>query len=195
MITRSIESLRPLNILASRHASTLSISPIPPSKPQRLNLGESSNSSKQRSSINSSSSLATTFPAPAERKATHHFIKLQRSAIALPERYRATIKALGLRKRHSVVLQPFHKLTAGQILRVKELVDVRNVTKEEGEAMVERERNKSEGSGVEPTGVAFGGGRTSICELTSPSNIECLKSAHAETLRSSGYVLIIQMIG
>ena len=194
MITRSVQSLRPLNVLAYRHASTSSTSHIPPSKPQRLNLGESSNSSKQRSSTNTSS-LPTTFPAPADRKATHHFIKLQRSAIALPERYRATIKALGLRKRHSVVLQPFHKLTAGQILRVKELVDVRNVTKEEGEAMVERERHKSEGSGVEPTGVAFGGGRTSICELTCQRNNECLKSAHAETLRSMGYVLVIQMIG
>lgn len=45
------------------------------------------------------------------------------------------------------------------ILRVKELIEVRNVTYEEGLDLVKRTRDRSEGSGVEITGIAFGGSR------------------------------------
>lgn len=47
-------------------------------------------------------------------------------------------------------------------MRVKELVRVRNVDEEEGKRAIVRRR--AEGSGLEPAGRAFGGGRGEVVQ-------------------------------
>lgn len=58
-----------------------------------------------------------------------------RSGIGLPKRTQGVLKALGLRQRMKTVFYPVTPEVAGQIMRVKELVSVREVdralTKEE----------------------------------------------------------------
>ncbi|KAF2141343.1 uncharacterized protein K452DRAFT_288042 [Aplosporella prunicola CBS 121167] len=54
-------------------------------------------------------------------------ITLLRSAIGLPEKTRGVLAALGLRKRMRTVFHPVSQSVAGQIFRVKELVDVQEV--------------------------------------------------------------------
>ncbi|KAK5159696.1 mitochondrial 54S ribosomal protein YmL33 [Cryomyces antarcticus] len=62
-------------------------------------------------------------------------ITLLRSAIGLPRRSSGVLAALGLRKRMRTVYHPVTPTVAGQIMHVKELVDVEEVeealTKEE----------------------------------------------------------------
>lgn len=52
---------------------------------------------------------------------------MTRSAIGLPKSSQRTLEALGLNKRMAVMLHPHSQDTAGQLLRVKELVKVDNV--------------------------------------------------------------------
>ena len=54
-------------------------------------------------------------------------ITLIRSAIGLPKRTQAVLRALGLRKRMKTVFQPVTPGAAGQIMKVKELVAVSEV--------------------------------------------------------------------
>ncbi|EOD45113.1 putative mitochondrial 54s ribosomal protein 33 protein [Neofusicoccum parvum] len=54
-------------------------------------------------------------------------ITLMRSAIGLPQKTRGVLAALGLRKRMRTVYHPVTQSVAGQIVRVKELVDVHEV--------------------------------------------------------------------
>lgn len=54
-------------------------------------------------------------------------ITLLRSAIGLPKASSGVLKALGLRKRLRTVYHPVSPQVAGQIFRVKELVDVQEV--------------------------------------------------------------------
>ncbi|KAL1407709.1 39S ribosomal protein L33, mitochondrial [Vanrija albida] len=86
---------------------------------------------------------------------THYLITLVRSARGLPPASGATLEALGLHRLHQSVLHPFGPEAAGKILKVKELVTVRNVTEAEGRVAAIRRR--PEGSGVVPTGRAPGG--------------------------------------
>jgi large subunit ribosomal protein L30 len=62
-------------------------------------------------------------------------ITLMRSGIGLPLKTQGVLKALGLRKRMTTVYHPVSQSVAGQIMRIKELVDVKEVshalTKEE----------------------------------------------------------------
>ncbi|KAK6905559.1 ribosomal protein L30 [Kwoniella mangroviensis CBS 8507] len=88
---------------------------------------------------------------------THHLITLIRSPIGLPASSRKTLEALGLYRLRESALHPFGETTAGRILKVKELVHVANVTKAEGEVL--RKRRRSEGSGLEPSGRVYGGGK------------------------------------
>jgi large subunit ribosomal protein L30 len=66
---------------------------------------------------------------------TYFRITLMRSGIGLPKRTQGVLKALGLRQRMKTVFYPVSPEVAGQIMRVKELVSVREVdralTKEE----------------------------------------------------------------
>lgn len=58
---------------------------------------------------------------------TYFRITLMRSAIGLPQKSRGVLAALGLRKRMCTVYHPVTQSVAGQIMRVKELVDVQEV--------------------------------------------------------------------
>jgi large subunit ribosomal protein L30 len=54
-------------------------------------------------------------------------ITLVRSAIGLPRKTSGVLKALGLKKRMATVFYPVTPDVAGQIMKVKELVSVREV--------------------------------------------------------------------
>ncbi|TPR03912.1 hypothetical protein CAN33_002505 [Aspergillus niger] len=51
-------------------------------------------------------------------------VTLMRSAIGLPRRTNDVLKALGLKKRMATVFHPVSPSVAGQIMKVKELVQV-----------------------------------------------------------------------
>lgn len=90
--------------------------------------------------------------------ATHYLITLKRSHIGLPKEYKETLEALGLHdKLHRSVIHPFSPTTAGQILKVKELIQVKVVTEKEGLAWIKRD--KGEKKGWEIVGKLFGGSR------------------------------------
>ncbi|WVQ85350.1 ribosomal protein L30 [Cryptococcus sp. DSM 104549] len=109
-------------------------------------------SSLRHLSTSTSASAPASAPTP-----THHLITLNRSPIALPEAIRGTLAVLGLRRRQQNALHKFSPEVTGRILRVKELVTVINVTEEEGLLLATKSR--SEGSGVEPSGRVYGGGK------------------------------------
>lgn len=54
-------------------------------------------------------------------------ITLLRSGIGMPEKMQGVLKALGLRKRNKTVYYPVSRSLAGQLMRIKELVDVKEV--------------------------------------------------------------------
>jgi len=54
-------------------------------------------------------------------------ITLMRSGIGMPAKVQGVLKALGLRKRVTTVYHPVSQSVAGQIMRIKELVDVKEV--------------------------------------------------------------------
>jgi large subunit ribosomal protein L30 len=76
-------------------------------------------------------------------------ITLLRSAIGLPKKTRGVLLALGLRKRMATSFVPVSSDTAGQIMKVKELVDVQEVGEEKTRAQVKAERKPDAGFYVE----------------------------------------------
>ncbi|KIO28351.1 hypothetical protein M407DRAFT_243034 [Tulasnella calospora MUT 4182] len=75
----------------------------------------------------SSSSAAPSTLTGESEPLTHFKITLRRSAIGLPDRYKATLESLGIWRRMQTVFMPHSPEAAGKILRVKELVEVQNV--------------------------------------------------------------------
>ena len=69
----------------------------------------------------------TTAATNATEPLTHYKITLRRSAIALPESFKATLVSLGIHRRMQTVYHPHTPECAGKILKVKELVEVENV--------------------------------------------------------------------
>jgi large subunit ribosomal protein L30 len=55
-------------------------------------------------------------------------ITLMRSGIGMPLKVQGVLKALGLRKRMTTVYHPVSQSVAGQIMRIKELIDVKEVS-------------------------------------------------------------------
>ncbi|KKK14738.1 hypothetical protein P175DRAFT_0497396 [Aspergillus ochraceoroseus IBT 24754] len=78
-------------------------------------------------------------------------ITLVRSAIGLPRRTTDVLKALGLKKRMATVFHPVSPSVAGQIMKVKELVDVREVERRLTKQQVHLERKPDPGYYVEKT--------------------------------------------
>jgi len=76
-------------------------------------------------------------------------IVLRRSAIGLPARSTGVLRALGLRKRMSVVYQPVSMHIAGMIMKVKELVDVQEVDRALTKKEVKESRRPDPGFWVE----------------------------------------------
>jgi large subunit ribosomal protein L30 len=76
-------------------------------------------------------------------------IKLLRSAIGLPKRYRGVLEALGLKRRLGVVYQPVSRDIAGMIMKVKELVDVEEVDERRTKGEIAQSRRPERGYVVE----------------------------------------------
>ncbi|KAJ5923614.1 hypothetical protein N7454_008859 [Penicillium verhagenii] len=78
-------------------------------------------------------------------------VTLLRSAIGLPRRTTDVLKALGLKKRMATVFHPVSQSSAGQIMKVKELVEVREVDSYMSKHEVWLERKPDPGYYVEKT--------------------------------------------
>ncbi|PYH45223.1 mitochondrial 54S ribosomal protein uL30m [Aspergillus saccharolyticus JOP 1030-1] len=78
-------------------------------------------------------------------------ITLVRSAIGLPRRTTDVLKALGLKKRMATVFHAVSPSVAGQIMKVKELVEVQEVDKRLTKQEVHLERKPDPGYYIEKT--------------------------------------------
>lgn len=76
-------------------------------------------------------------------------ITLVRSAIGLPRRSSDVLRALGLRKRMATVFHPVSPSVAGQIMKVKELVEVREVERAMSKQEIHLQRKPDPGYYVE----------------------------------------------
>lgn len=97
--------------------------------------------SQNASTTQSSSSSSSNEPL------THYRITQQRSAISLPQKFKATLVSLGLHRRLQTVYHPHNPINAGKILLLKELVSVENVPAKEVRTKTEirQERKASRG--------------------------------------------------
>jgi large subunit ribosomal protein L30 len=81
-----------------------------------------------------------------------------RSGIGMPLKTQGVLKALGLRKRMTTVYHPVSQSVAGQIMRIKELVDVREVANPMTKDQMRAARRPDPGYYVEQrAGEAVGG--------------------------------------
>ncbi|KAG9313656.1 hypothetical protein JVU11DRAFT_5988 [Chiua virens] len=87
---------------------------------------------------------------------THFKITLRRSAIALGDRKKETLTALGLHRRMQTVYHEHTPEAAGKILKVKELVEVENVP-----ASAVRTQSEQRWERRAPRGYSIGGSRLS----------------------------------
>lgn len=76
-------------------------------------------------------------------------IYLRRSAIGLPAKQAGVLDALGLRRRTATVYHPVTPDVAGQIFRVKELVDVEEVDRPLDKKEIKARRTPATGYYVE----------------------------------------------
>ncbi|EUC29107.1 hypothetical protein COCVIDRAFT_89609 [Bipolaris victoriae FI3] len=85
-------------------------------------------------------------------------ITLMRSGIGMPAKTQGVLKALGLRKRMTTVYHPVSQSVAGQIMRIKELVDVKEVAVPMSKEQMRQARRPDPGYYVEMrAGEAMGG--------------------------------------
>jgi large subunit ribosomal protein L30 len=80
---------------------------------------------------------------------TYFRITLLRSAIGLPTRTKAILEAIGLRKRMATIFLPVSRDSAGQIMKIKELVDVQEVAEAKTRQELKQERRPDPGFWVE----------------------------------------------
>jgi large subunit ribosomal protein L30 len=71
-------------------------------------------------------------------------IKLVKSAIGHTERQKATVRALGLRRLHQVVVQPDNEAVRGMIFKIQHLVSVEPAAAAEDEGRVTGDDGSSE---------------------------------------------------
>lgn len=81
-------------------------------------------------------------------------ITLLRSAIGMPRRTTDVLKALGLKKRMATVFHPVSQSVAGQVMKVKELVEVQEVDRRLTKQEVHLQRKPDPGYYVEKKGSA-----------------------------------------
>ncbi|CAL1715792.1 unnamed protein product [Somion occarium] len=108
-------------LLATTSAQTASATQSPPPSPSSTSPASSSSS---------------------QAPLTHYKITLQRSAISLAPRMKATLVSLGIHRRLQTVFHPHNPINAGKILRVKELVHVENVSADEVRTKTEQRRER-----------------------------------------------------
>jgi large subunit ribosomal protein L30 len=82
---------------------------------------------------------------------TYFKVTLIRSAIGLPRKSQGVLKALGLHRRMKTVFHPVTQDTAGQIMKVKELVAVSEVEKAMTQAELKATRTPLAGYYIEST--------------------------------------------
>ncbi|KAH1286255.1 hypothetical protein KXW98_003453 [Aspergillus fumigatus] len=80
-------------------------------------------------------------------------VTLLRSAIGLPRRTTDVLKALGLKKRMATVFHPVSPSVAGQIMKVKELVEVQEVDRRLTKEEVRAERRPDPGYYIEKASI------------------------------------------
>jgi large subunit ribosomal protein L30 len=76
-------------------------------------------------------------------------ITLLRSGIGLPKKIRGVLEAIGLRKRMAITFLPISRDSAGQIMKIKELVDVQEVEHAKTRQQLKAERRPDPGFYVE----------------------------------------------
>ncbi|RMZ71277.1 54S ribosomal L33 mitochondrial [Pyrenophora seminiperda CCB06] len=76
-------------------------------------------------------------------------ITLMRSGIGMPAKVQGVLHALGLRKRMTTVYHPVSQSVAGQIMRIKELVDVKEVAYPKTKEQMRAARRPDKGYYVE----------------------------------------------
>ena len=86
---------------------------------------------------------------------THYKITLRRSAIALPESFKATLVSLGIHRRMQTVYHPHTLEAAGKILKVKELVEVENVPASAVRTKTEQREERKASRGYKVVGSAL----------------------------------------
>lgn len=86
---------------------------------------------------------------PYTRTMSYFRITLMRSGIGLPLKTQGVLKALGLRKRMTTVYHPVSQSVAGQIMRIKELVDVKEVSEARTKDQIRAARRPDPGYYVE----------------------------------------------
>lgn len=86
---------------------------------------------------------------------THYKITLRRSAIALPESFKATLVSLGIHRRMQTVYHPHTQECAGKILKVKELVEVENVPASAVRTKTEQRTERKASRGYRVVGSTF----------------------------------------
>lgn len=72
-------------------------------------------------------------------------VTMHRSAIALPKKYKDTLRVLGLKKRGSVVYRPVSAVNAGMLAQVKELVTLELVNDYKSKEQIRAERKGNPG--------------------------------------------------
>ena len=80
-------------------------------------------------------------------------ITLIRSSIGLPKKTQGVLNALGLRKRMATVFKPVNPSTAGQIMKIKELVAVSEVEAAMTSAEMKAMRKPDPGYYIETPGL------------------------------------------
>jgi large subunit ribosomal protein L30 len=83
------------------------------------------------------------------RTMSYFRITLMRSGIGMPAKTQGVLKALGLRKRMTTKYYPVTPSVAGQIMRIKELVDVKEVKHAMTDAEMRASRRPASGYYIE----------------------------------------------
>jgi len=94
----------------------------------------------------------TTAAANTLEPSTYYKITLRRSAIALPEPFKATLVSLGIHRRMQTVYHPHTPECAGKILKVKELVEVENVPASAVRTKTEQRQERKASKGYKVVG-------------------------------------------
>ena len=107
---------------------------------------------RQALSLTAARRSLTTVAANSTEPLTHYKITLRRSAISLPESFKATLVSLGIHRRMQTVYHPHTPECAGKILKVKELVEVENVPASAVRTKTEQRQERKASRGYEVVG-------------------------------------------
>ncbi|GAA5822062.1 hypothetical protein JCM5353_006218 [Sporobolomyces roseus] len=108
------------------------------------------------SSTSSSRFLSTPSSTPSDPSTSppsHYLITLLRSPLHLSPSIKSSLSSLGLYKRLSSTIVPISQTNQGYILRAKELLGVKMITKEQVEEAGRREWREREGEGRKGSGL------------------------------------------